>query len=63
MVGDFLLVGETYSGFPLPLSPPDKTHAKSPCDGIGGTIQHLVSRANLQVNKKGQLLTPMQLDC
>ena len=24
------------------------SHGKSPCDGIGGTIKHLVARASLQ---------------
>ena len=34
---------------------------KSPCDGIGGSIKHLVARASLQATKEGQLLTPIQL--
>ena len=37
------------------------SRGKSPCDGISGTIKHLVARASLQTTKEGQNLTPMQL--
>ena len=32
------------------------SHGKSPCDGIGGTVKRLVTRASLQAPRQGQIL-------
>ena len=32
------------------------SHGKSPCDGIGGTVKWLVTRASLQAPRQGQIL-------
>ena len=37
------------------------SHGKSPCDGIGGTIKRLVTRASLQRPQEGQILTARQV--
>ena len=37
------------------------SHGKSPCDGIGGTMKRLVTRASLHVTEKNQILNPNQM--
>ena len=37
------------------------SHGKGPCDGIGGTVKRLATRASLQAPIHGQILTPLQL--
>ena len=37
------------------------SHGKSPCDGIGGTVKHLVRRASLQAVSSSHILTPEEL--
>ena len=37
------------------------SHRKSPCDGIGGTVKHLVARASLQSTLEHHILTPQQM--
>ena len=37
------------------------SHGKSTCDGIGGTVKRLISRASLQATIKDQILTPLSL--
>ena len=34
------------------------SHGKQPCDGIGGTVKRLVSKASLQRSLKDQILDP-----
>ena len=37
------------------------SHGKSPCDGIGGVVKRLVSRASLQAASEDQIITPLQM--
>ena len=37
------------------------SHGKSPCDGIGGTVKRVTTRASLQRPKEGQILSPIQM--
>ena len=37
------------------------SHGKSPCDGIGGTVKRLTSRASLQRPLHNQILNPQQM--
>lgn len=37
------------------------SHGKGPCDGIGGTVKRLATRASLQRPYDQQILTPLQL--
>lgn len=36
-------------------------HGKGPCDGVGGTVKRLATRASLQRPYENQILTPQQL--
>ena len=38
-----------------------KGYGKSPCDGIGGTVKRLETRASLHKTIKDHILTPLQL--
>ena len=37
------------------------SHGKGPCDGVGGTLKRLASRASLQRTTQDQIQTPLQL--
>lgn len=37
------------------------SHGKGPCDGLGGAVKRLASRASLQMGTREQILTPMKL--
>ena len=37
------------------------SHGKSPCDGIGGTVKHLVARASLQATVDHHILTAREM--
>ena len=36
-------------------------NGKSPCDGVGGTVKHLVARASLQATTSDHILTPLDM--
>lgn len=37
------------------------SHGKSHCDGIGGTVKHLVARASLQATTNNHIITPFDM--